>query len=106
MMAVSRGFGMGWQSDWLYELIFDEIATWWSKTNKEGKGELGPPPQYFLIQQCVTADSNGFVGCIDPVLTQWRFDNAGLQTMNATVGIPKQVLPKQGMFFEFGIVRF
>jgi hypothetical protein len=97
---------MGWQSDWLFQLIFDEITLLRSKARQEAQGELGPPPRYFVIQQCANADWNGIVACLDPVISQWRFDESGLQVMDISSELPSQTIPKQGMFFDVGIVRF
>ena len=34
---------MGWQSDWLYDLIFDEIERVWKRVLRDGRGQFVEP---------------------------------------------------------------
>jgi hypothetical protein len=47
---------MGWQSDWLYQLIFDEVEKVWKRAKKEGEGRFGPAPVDLLISEMLEAD--------------------------------------------------
>ena len=49
--SALQGTHMGWQSDWLYRLIFDEVTKLWSQAQQEGAGRFGPAPDRFYIQQ-------------------------------------------------------
>ena len=44
-----KGISMGWQSDWLYNLIFDEVERIWKRALRDGRGQFGPAPTVFVI---------------------------------------------------------
>ena len=96
---------MGWQSDWLYHLIFGEAAKLWTQAQKEGSGKFGPVPNRFYIQQCAGVDW-GQLFCHPPILRVWTFDATTEPALIAAVPFPTPDRAVCGMFFVDGSVRF
>jgi hypothetical protein len=103
----SKADHMGWRTDWLYQLIFDEVARIWSRAVKDGITfpNSGPPPDYLLIEECGDADWERAV-CLRPVLRSWTCRGADfeLQPQAPPEHIPPPV--ERGFRDSYGIVRF
>jgi hypothetical protein len=96
---------MGWQSDWLHRLIFDEVTNLWSQTQQEGAGRFGPAPERFYIQHYAGVDWEQLL-CQPPVMRVWTF--AGTTTPKLVLTPPFPTLDRtvRGMFFVDGVVQF
>jgi len=96
---------MGWQSDWLYRLIFDEAAKLWTQAQKEGSGTFGPAPDRFYVQQCAAFDWQKLY-CHPPILRVWSFDTTVWPALVAAIPFPTPDRAVRGMFFVDGSVQF
>jgi hypothetical protein len=108
LAAVSshgKGKHMGWQSDWLYHLIFSEAAQLWAHAQKEGAGRFGPAPNRFYLQQCADVNWERLF-CQPPILRVWAFDGTLPPVFVPTAPPPTPDRTVRGMFFVDGIVHF
>ncbi len=96
---------MGWQSDWLYRLIFDEVAKLWSQAQQEGAGRFGPAPDRFYIQQYADVDWEQLF-CQLPVMRVWAFEGTTAPVLVTTLPFPTPDRAVRGMFFVDGVVQF
>src|SRR5262249_52350365 len=100
----------GWKTDWLYQLIFKEVAAVWGKVRSEGRKLvpsppwLGTPPDWLCVQEFRRADWEN-LRCLGPVRRAWSFGGKELSPLP-----PEEVDPdcgeRRGMFYEVGRVRF
>jgi hypothetical protein len=104
IIVIQQGTPMGWQSDWLYSLIFDEAAKLWLQAQKEGSGKFGPAPDRFYIQQCADVDWEQ-IFCQPPILQVWSLEATSPPALVvAPSSSPDHAV--RGMFFRDGTVRF
>jgi hypothetical protein len=96
---------MGWQSDWLYRLIFDEVAILWAQARKDGAGTFGPSPDRFYVEECAAADWKE-LHCQPPVLRTWVFDGSIPPVLLTPSSVPPSDRTVRGMFFVDGMVQF
>jgi hypothetical protein len=94
---------MGRQSDWLYELIFDEVEKVWEQANKEGAGRFGPAPSDLLISEMHDADWEES-RCRGNPDRQWTYQ--GGQSLSPAEVSAIDVGERRGMFYERGVVAF
>lgn len=47
---------MGWQTDWLYQAIFNEYRRAWDKAQQEGRGQFGPASARLIVCEFSDAD--------------------------------------------------
>src|SRR5262245_45323306 len=96
---------MRWQSDWLYQLIFDEVTSLWAQAQHEGAGKFGPPPDRFYIQQYADAQWEQLV-CQPPVLRTWAFDGHSRPLLLPILPPPIPDRAIRGMFYVEGVILF
>src|SRR5262249_51269200 len=92
---------MGWQSDWLYQLIFEEVEKVWKRAKEEGVGQFGPPPSAFRISEM----SDGIweqVQCRGDARRRWLYQGGDPEPGVDGTDVGEQ----RGMFYERGIVEF
>jgi hypothetical protein len=66
---------MGWTSDWLYHLIFKEVADVWASAlaNAVERPDLfGPGPELLTVHECGGVRWKN-VQCLDPVTREWVY---------------------------------
>jgi hypothetical protein len=95
---------MGWRSDWLYEIIFDEVRKVWERAKKEGAGQFGPPPTPFFLSETVDGDWQ-LVRCSGAVRRQWLYQDDGPEPI-AHASDDMDHGERPGMFYGRGIVTF
>src|SRR4051794_636805 len=72
---------MGWQSDWLYQLIFDEVRRAWRKAIREGRGKFGPAPTSGLVKELPDADWEA-ARCFGQVQRMWLYCGGNLEALS------------------------
>ena len=93
---------MGWQTDWLYQLVFQEVADIWQRT-RNCTEHLGAPPTSLHIYEFAKADWDG-PRCRGKATRGWQYDEIeGLQP--AEVEEVRQPT-LQGAMYDIGVVRF
>lgn len=104
---------MGWQSDWLYQLIFNNIQQHWEQVLKDVQCGLGPAPDYCLVSEfgsfkSVTwQDSLLMASSSGSVIKRWKLDGTGIQFI--TEAIQKELtIPHEecGAFYRVGQISF
>jgi hypothetical protein len=95
---------MGWQSDWLYRLIFEQIAKIWETATREGAGPFGPPPNALLITETRDADWE-HARCLGNPIRYWMYQGGEPECV-PTVEVDTNPGQRQGMFYERGEVVF
>jgi hypothetical protein len=103
--VMRQGIAMGWQSDWLYRLIFDEAAKLWAQAQKEGSGTFGPAPERFYIQQCAAIAWEQLF-CRPPILRVWSFDTTAPPALVTTLPFAAPDRTVRGMFYVDGSIQF
>lgn len=96
---------MGWRTDWLYRLVFAEVARVWARAQKEGEGRYGPPPDFLLIQQRADADWDQ-AQCLGPVLREWMYGGADFEPRSPMDADAVPPATRRGMFYDRGCVQF
>jgi len=96
---------MGWQSDWLYRLIFDEVTKLWIQAQQEGAGKFGPAPDRFYIQQFAAVHWEQLV-CQPPVTHVWSFEGTAAPMFVIPRPFPTPDQTARGMFFRNGVAQF
>ena len=103
---------MGWQSDWLYQLIFKNIQQHWEQALMDGK-LIGPAPDYCIVSQFADLksvpyqDSYLMATSKGPVIKRWRLDRTGIHRI--TEADEKQLtIPYEGRgaFYRIGKISF
>jgi hypothetical protein len=97
---------MGWQSDWLYQLIFDEVETVWGRAIKDGAGQFGPAPTAFIVSEMRDADWEEHPRCRGDAHRQWTFQGGKPETLDRAAGSQIDLGKRRGMFYERGGVWF
>ena len=92
---------MGWKSDWLYDLVFQEVARVWEQSRKES-ASLGPPPSSFRVLEYPKGDWDG-PHCRGQVQRAWLYDEAGLQPAEID---EDHKLVVQNAMYDVGVVHF
>ena len=100
---------MGWKSDWLYRLVFEQFEIAWSKAQREADGRFGPAPNSFLVTEFSESSSDNLdlsPGSFQPErrIRSWRFDGHDWTPELPAEPVAKPVI--QRMFFETAIGRF
>src|SRR5262245_52015040 len=95
---------MGWRSDWLYQVIFDEVEKVWKRAAKDGAGHFGPPPTGFVIREMLEADWE-HIRCGGDVRRQWTYQG-GRPEPAACVADDTDLGEQRGIFYERGVVEF
>lgn len=93
---------MGWQTDWLYQLVFQEVADIWQRSRNFNE-QLGAPPTSLRVYEFAQADWDG-PHCRGKANRAWQYDEtAGLQPSEV---IDEQQPTIQGAMYDVGVVRF
>lgn len=96
---------MRWKSDWLYNLVFNEVERLWTQVQKEGTGKFGFAPERFYVQQFENADWQE-LNCLPPIIRSWIFDGL-VPTLLSNSSKPLAIdQTSRGMFFVSGTVHF
>jgi hypothetical protein len=95
---------MGWQSDWLYGLIFQEVTRLWQQTRREGAGRYGPPPDCFYVAQ-YTDVSPDMIACRGTIIRLWHFDADTFTLIPEGKTIIYNTTIR-GMFYVHGSIKF
>jgi hypothetical protein len=103
--SALQGTHMGWQTDWLYRLIFDEVTKLWTQAQQEGASRFGPAPDRFYIQQYAAVQWEQLV-CQPPVTCIWTFAGTTAPVLVVTPSFPTPDRTVRGMFFIDGVVQF
>jgi len=96
---------MGWQSDWLYQLIFDEVEQVWQRARKDGAGHFGPAPTTFLISEMREANWDD-MRCRGDAQRHWTYQGGQPEPMALTKGSDADLGEQRGMFYARGAVAF
>jgi hypothetical protein len=97
---------MGWRNDWLYGLIFDEVARVWTRALKESTSPImGSPPDYLLVREHGSADWE-HVACLPPVLREWTYTGEAFEPrpLSDTDELPPPT--RRDAFYSYGIVQY
>ena len=95
---------MGWRSDWLYLLIFQEVEKAWKRATEEGAGRFGPPPTDFLLREMPEADWE-HIRCRGDARQQWTYQGGDPEPAPCD-GEDADLGKRRGMFYERGLVEF
>lgn len=97
---------MGWKSDWLYRLVFQQFEQAWMKAQAEGASRFGPAPESLLVGQHSETIVDGVSPyCRGPIARKWCYaggDWTELESGRST-SVDHAV---RGMFFQTAIGRF
>lgn len=96
---------MGWQTDWLYDLIFHEVERVWRRALREGRGKFGPAPSQFLIKEMCEADWES-MRCKGEEHRKWRYSGGSPEHLPAEDETRESLGEQRGMFYEKGEIRF
>jgi hypothetical protein len=96
---------MGWQSDWLYQLVFAEVERVWHSATRDGDSEFGPAPEALLVRESAEADW-GQVRCCGPARRQWTFRGGPPEQLVGGVPEAADLGERRGMFYRRGLVEF
>ena len=96
---------MGWQSDWLYDLIFDEVARIWKRAIRDGRGPFGPAPTALVIKEMGEPDWEA-VRCQGDVHRLWCYRGGTPEVLPVEPESETGVGEQRGMFYERGEVQF
>ena len=91
---------MGWKSDWLYGLIFKEVAAVWKRSQNED-ATLGPSPFALHVLECAEGDFEGPHS--HDVVRRWIYDQSGLRPAELDESSERSV---QGSMYDIGTVWF
>jgi hypothetical protein len=94
---------MGWQSDWLYQLVFAEVGRVWADI-ADGS-EFGPPPIALVVREMAEADWDG-PHCAGEVRRQWLYRGGEPEPVPPQGESGADVGARRGMFYERGTVAF
>jgi hypothetical protein len=95
-----------WRTDWLYQLIFDEVARIWTRAIRESTSAImGPPPDFLLIRECGDADWERVL-CRPPILREWTYRGTAFELRASSDAEPLPPLTQQDAFYNYGDVRF
>lgn len=53
---------MGWKTDWLYQLVFEQFELAWDKAQQEGEGRFGPASARIVVSQFGEGEETGSPG--------------------------------------------
>lgn len=96
---------MGWQSDWLYQLVFAEVERVWHRACLDGQGNLGPAPDVLLVYEASEADWER-VRCRYGVRRRWSFRGGQPELLSGEASAANDLGERRGMFYERGRVEF
>jgi hypothetical protein len=94
----------GWRTDWLYRLVFREVADLWAEV-RSGNPEMGRPPELLVIEELGGADCQT-ARCLPPVRRVWTFGPEGLQPRPGDEENLAACAGRRGMFWRVGLIRF
>jgi hypothetical protein len=100
---------MGWKTDWLYRLLFSEVARLWNRASKEAasspEGEESSP-EAFLIREFTQGDTRNS-RCLPPVRRQWIYRGESFEEItNADAYKHTNDETIRGMFFTTSSIAF
>ena len=96
---------MGWQSDWLYQLVFDEVDRVWHRAIKDGAGRFGPAPTTLLISEMRDADWEN-ARCRGDAHRQWTYQGGQPELVPLAEDGAVDVGEQRGMVYERAAVTF
>jgi hypothetical protein len=96
---------MGWQSDWLYQLIFHEVERVWRVAVKEGAGRLGPAPTILQVSEMDEADWV-HAWCRGVVLRRWTLQGGKPESLTLDQQGDADLGERRGMFYERSAASF
>jgi hypothetical protein len=116
-MECDRVSEMGWQSDWLYRLIFRSAEESWTQVTRtrETHPNFGPFPEYLLLWQFSEVQIQPYDGASAKLLRatlsgevtrQWRIDTDGLRLQKEREVPLRRREPVRRVFHEVGFVGF
>lgn len=100
---------MGWQSDWLYTLVFAKITEVWNgalQNAAEHPDLFGPPPASRRVQECGKITKRPVLYCVPPVIREWQFDGTGFALSDPPYINNTDPKPLQIAFFTNPVLRF
>ena len=92
---------MGWKSDWIYDLVFQEVSGVWAQACKDS-ARLGPRPSSLWVLEHRKADWDR-ARCKGQVLRAWLFDDTGLQVAEIEDNVEPVI---RGAMYDVGTVQF
>ena len=102
--------GMGWKTDWLYRLVFSEVARLWNRASKEAasspEGGVSPPDAFF-IREFTQGDTKNS-RCLPPVRRQWIYRGGESFEQIANIEADKLKADEtiRSMFYAIGSIAF
>jgi hypothetical protein len=96
---------MGWQTDWLYQLVFDEVERVWQRAIKDGVARFGPAPKCLVISEMLEADWEES-RCRGVANRQWTYQGGHPKLLSPCEGNATEFGEQRGMFYELGVVTF
>jgi hypothetical protein len=95
---------MGWQSDWLYDLIFLEVEKVWRRALAYGSMGHGPPPAALLVSEAREGDWQT-ASCRSEAVRHWIYRGREPEPL-LLAGAEPDPGQRRGMFYERGLVAF
>lgn len=95
---------MAWQTDWLYQLVFTEVANLWNKLHTSKSG-MGVPPDEFRIEE-MSGAAWEVAQCRGRVRKAWTFNAESLQFQSADRKASRDRGTQSGMYWQVGLVQF
>ena len=104
---------MGWQSDWLYQVIFKNIQKAWEEVLKDGQTEMGPAPDYCIVSQFSEFKSVPWQSSLlmatsaGPIIKRWKLDSVGVDRITGAQVKEFEIPHKErGAFYRVGKINF
>lgn len=96
---------MGWKSDWLYQLVFDQFQRAWIKAQRDGEGRFGPASNSLVVTLYNEAIfDSGCQYCRGTAIRSWRFNGHDWAEYDLSTQLAVPVT--HGMLYETAIGRF
>lgn len=106
---------MRWKTDWLYQLIFQDVERIWQRAVKDGESPRGPSPDYFVVRQFANMQARPYSeenpkslssGMCGPILKRWKFDAEGAHVTVEPEEHSRRQPVIRGMFYQVGSINF
>src|SRR4030095_1932277 len=96
---------MGWQSDWLYQRVFQEVALLWDRIQREGaEGRWGAAPDALRVEERASAKWTHPSGT-GAIRRVWIYNAGGPQLLSEPA--PEyHAGERRESFWQFGLVWF
>lgn len=98
---------MGWKTDWLYHLVFEQFEHAWAKAQKEGESRFGPASARLVISQYNERHEAGSpYYCRGGSSRSWNYAGRHWEEETSSVECVAEDNAVHGMFYHTALGRF